>query len=76
MLQTDLQKLIEKSKEKSDGIYSMKPYKYVVKNKSLVLVGNIWNGEVSQFCFGFLSKLGRVERHKLDNELKRLLQQI
>ena len=76
MLIEELKYIIEKSKTKKDGIYLKSPYFYYVKNNKPVLFANKISGVIEQFCYGFLSTLGKVEVYNIKNELKRLSKDI
>jgi hypothetical protein len=69
----ELNKLIEKSKNKNNGVYIKSCYYYAVKDGCLRLIGNRISGELQQFCYGFLVNIGSIEGYKMQKELKRLL---
>ena len=72
----ELNKLIDKSKNKKDGVYIKGCYWYAVKKGNLVLIGNRISGEIQQLCYSFLVGIGKVESYNVQKELKRLLTEI
>jgi len=72
----ELNILIDKSKNKKDGVYIKGCYWYAVKNGNLVLLGNRISGELQQLCYSFLVCIGSVESYNVQKELKRLLSDI
>lgn len=77
MQQDDLNKIIEKSKAKKNGIYVYGSYYYCVIDTHCRLLGEKPTGKIYQFAYGFLSPLGSCEPwYKIKDELKRLMKDL
>jgi hypothetical protein len=64
--------LTETAKEKKDGVYSKKPYKYAVRDGKLVAYGDYF-GNINRCIGSFDMTIGKVERYNVINELKKLI---
>lgn len=74
MITTELQnKMIQKAKTKSDGVYSMSPYKYLVRDGRLVAFCHTVYKEIYSFHgIGNMSR-GKVEyAMDIPKELKKI----
>lgn len=73
MKQDFLNKILERSKGKNDGVYSASPYYYSVKNGCPEFFGCKYSGQIHQFSHGFLVSLGRHEPYyKVKDKIKEL----
>lgn len=67
----DFNKLVDKAKEKEDGVYSMKPYTYAVKDGKFLGFCD-YRGYMYVSLGSFITNVGRVEyRFNQKKELKR-----
>jgi hypothetical protein len=70
----DFDYIIEKCKNKKDGVYTARGIFYACKDNKLVLISE--RDKISQISFGFLVSLGKVKEYQGKEELKRLLKQL
>lgn len=66
-----LERIIERTKSRKDGIFVLDCIKYAVKNGRLLFLVDF--DEVFQFSHGFLVSLGKTDRFKGRSKLKELL---
>ena len=71
MKQELLEKIVERSKSRKDGIYVFDCVKYVVSNGQLMFLIDF--NKVFQYAYGFLVDIGTVERFKGRAKLKELM---
>lgn len=71
-----LQKIINKSKTKNDGVYKSDGYYYVVKDNHLRFYANEYTGDIHERAFGFSVSIGNVKPYELKKKLKELLKKL
>jgi hypothetical protein len=70
-----LHALMERAKEKPDGVWSYQGHPYAIKDGHVQLIGDF--DKVLQVSYGFLVNRGTVENHyRLKDEIKRLYKQL
>lgn len=65
-------KLVNKSKNKKDGVYLMKPYTYVVKDGNFIAYSD-YSGNCYRCLYGFTTFIGKVERYDIRRKLNDFL---
>jgi len=71
MKQELLDKIIERSRTRKDGIYTLDCIKYSVRNGHLMFFIDF--NEVFQFSQGFIVSLGKIDCYKGRSKLKELM---
>ena len=71
--QDDLNKIKEKAKTRTNGIYSANGFYYVVKDNKVLYLGQKATGEIAQIVYGFISPIGEVKSYNVKEKLRELL---
>ena len=67
--------LIDKAKEKKDGVYSYKGYLYAVRNNIVMAYADCF-GTINSIYGAFHTKIGKVERYDRKKKLLEYLKTI